>query len=99
MPRVMFTISYSIKPELREEYIRLTREMKEHFTNVGRKNYSVFEAKSRKNQFTEVFITNSVEEFDALEDNQDEKTEALVSRLEEFVDAEGMKYSTLIEAV
>lgn len=99
MPRVMFTISYGIKPELREQYIGLTQEMKEHFTKVGRKNYSVFEAKTKKNQFTEVFITNSVEEFDALEDNQDEKTEALVSRLEEFVDAEGMKYSTLIEAV
>jgi hypothetical protein len=59
----------------------------------------VFEVKGKKNQFTEVFITNSIEEFDALEDNQDEKTEALVSRLEEFVDDEGMKYSTLIEAV
>jgi L-rhamnose mutarotase len=99
MPRVMFTISYGIKPEMREEYIGLTKEMKEHFTTVGRKNYSVFESKSRKNQFTEVFITNSLEEFDALEDNQDEKTEALVRKLEEFVDADGMKYSTLVEAV
>jgi hypothetical protein len=95
----MFTISYGIKPELRDEYMELTKEMKEHFTKVGRKNYSVFEGKAKKNQFTEVFITNSVEEFDALEDNQDEKTEALVGKLEEFVDAEGMKYSTLIEAV
>jgi L-rhamnose mutarotase len=99
MPRVMFTISYGIKPERRDEYIGLTKEMKEHFTTVGQKNYSVFEVKGKKNQFTEVFITNSIEEFDALEDNQDEKTEALVSRLEEFVDDEGMKYSTLIEAV
>ncbi len=99
MPRVMFTISYGIKPELREQYIGLTKEMKEHFTKVGRKNYSVFEAKGKKNQFTEVFVTNSVEEFDALEDNQDEKTEALVRKLEDFVDEEGMKYSTLIEAV
>jgi L-rhamnose mutarotase len=95
----MFTISYGIKPERRDEYIGLTKEMKEHFTTVGQKNYSVFEVKGKKNQFTEVFITNSIEEFDALEDNQDEKTEALVSRLEEFVDDEGMKYSTLIEAV
>lgn len=99
MPRVMFTISYGIKPEMREEYLGLTKEMKEHFTKEGRKNYSVFETKAKKNQFTEVFITNSLEEFDALEDNQDEKTEALVRRLEEFVDAEGMKYSTLIESV
>lgn len=99
MPRVMFTISYGIKPEMRDQYIALTKEMKDHFTTVGRKNYSVFESKGKKNQFTEVFITNSLEEFDALEDNQDEKTETLVRQLEEYVDADGMKYSTLVEAV
>jgi L-rhamnose mutarotase len=97
MPRVMFTISYSIKPELRDQYLTLVKEMKEHVTSVGRKNYSVFETKGKKNQFTEVFMTNSVEEFDALEDNQDEKTERLVSSLEEFVDDGGMKYATMVE--
>ncbi len=99
MPRVMFTISYGIKPELREQYLELTKQMKEHFTTVGRKNYSVFELKGKRNQFTEVFITNSVEEFDALEDNQDEKTVALVGRLNEFIDDGGMKYTTLIESI
>lgn len=99
MPRVMFTISYGIKPELREQYLELAKEMKEHFTSVGKKNYSIFETKGRKNQFTEVFITGSVEEFDALEDNQDEKTEKLVGSLEQFIDNGGMKYTTLVEAL
>jgi L-rhamnose mutarotase len=95
----MFTISYSIKPELREQYLALVKEMKDHFTNVGRKNYAVYEAKGKKNQFTEVFVTNSVEEFDALEDNQDEKTQELVGKLDDFVDNGGMKYTTLVEAL
>jgi hypothetical protein len=99
MPKVMFSISYGIKPELREEYLALAREMKEHFTSVGKKNYAVYESKARKSQFTEVFISGSVEEFDALEDNQDEKTESLVSRLDQFIDDEGMHYNTLIESV
>jgi L-rhamnose mutarotase len=99
MSRVMFTISYSIKPELREQYLALVKEMKDHFTNVGRKNYAVYEAKGKKNQFTEVFVTNSVEEFDALEDNQDEKTQELVGKLDDFVDNGGMKYTTLVEAL
>ena len=99
MSRVMFTISYTIKPELREQYLTLVKEMKDHFTNVGRKNYSVYEAKGKKNQFTEVFVTNSVEEFDALEDNQDEKTQELVGKLDDFVDNGGMKYTTLVEAL
>lgn len=93
----MFSISYTIKPELREKYLALIRELKEHVTSVAKKNYSVFEAKGRKNQFTEVFITQSVEEFDALEDNQDEKTADLVSKIEECVGEDGMKYSTLME--
>lgn len=97
MPRVMFTISYTIKPEGREAYLQLMAEMKNLFVTEGKKNYSVFEVKGKKNQFTEVFLTNSMEEFDALEDNQDEKTEALVRKIEEFVDDGGMKYNTLVE--
>ncbi len=99
MPKVMFTISYAIKPELREQYLGLTKEMREHFTTVGKKNYAVYEAKGKKNQFTEVFITNSIEEYDTLEDNQDEKTEALIGKLDDFIDENGMKYSTLLEAL
>ncbi len=99
MPRVMFTISYGVKPEMREQYLALARQIKEHLTTAGKKDYSVFEMKGKKNQFTEVFITKSIEEYDALEDDQDETTESLVRKLEEMVDDEGMKYGTIIEAI
>jgi hypothetical protein len=99
MPRVMFSISYGIKPELRDAYLDHARQMKEHFTSVGKKNYAVYETRGKKNHFTEVFITNTLEEYDALEDNQDEKTEALIGKLDEFIDDGGMKYSTLLEAL
>ncbi len=97
MPRVMFTISYAINPERREEYLRLLGELKTHFASLGRKNYLVFESRGKKNEFTEVFLTDSVEEFDALEDNQDEKTQELIQRLQECVARGGMKYSTMDE--
>ena len=99
MPRVMFTISYGIKPENRDQYLALIGEMKHHLTTVGNRNYSVFEAKGRKNHFTEVFVTNSMEEFDSLEDTLDEKAQELISTLEGFVDDSGMKYNTLVETV
>lgn len=98
MPRVMFSISYAIKPDRRERYLGLIREMKQHMAAGGAADYAVFETKGRKNQFTEVFITPSVEAFDALEDNQNEQVQELVSRIEECVDAGGMKYATLLEA-
>jgi hypothetical protein len=97
MPRVLFTITYGVKPELRDSYLEFVKEMKTHFTTVGQKNYSVYEVRGKKDHFTEVFITESIEEFDALEDNQDEHTQELVSRLESFIDDRGMKYTTLIE--
>lgn len=97
MPRVLFTITYGIKPELREQYLAFIKEMKAHFAALGTKQYAVYEVRGKKNQFAEVFMTASIEEFDSLEDNQGEQTQALVSRLERFLDNDGMKYTTLIE--
>lgn len=99
MPRVLLIISYTIKPEMRQEYLALAREMKEHFTQVRKKDYAIFEGRVKKNQFTEIFTTNSVEEYEGLDDNLEERSETLVSRLEEFVDEDGMKYNTVIEFV
>lgn len=97
MPRVMFTISYTVRPESRDRYLQVVRELKAQYGALGRKNYSVFEGKAKKGQFTEVFISESLEEFDALEDIHDERIESLVQRLQEFIDKGGMKYSTLVE--
>ena len=99
MPRVLFSISYRIKPEHREQYLTYVRELKQHISQVRKKNYSVFETRGKANHFTEVFTTESMEDFDALDDNQDERTEDLVSKVEECVDQDGMKYQTLVEAV
>jgi hypothetical protein len=99
MPNVLFTITYSIQPELRDRYLALVKEVREHMTSVAGKDYAVFEIKGRPNHFTEIYRLRSVEEFEAMDDNQDEKTEELVSRLSQCIDDKGMKYSTLIEAL
>lgn len=96
MPRVLFMISYTIKPEHRSNYLMLITEIKSHVVNVGKNNYSVFEVKGKKNQFTEVYIFNSEEEFEALDDAQDPQTQELLGRLEPFVDG-NMKYTTALE--
>ena len=96
MPKVAFTISYAIKPETRDQYLALIAEMKKHFASIGKYNYSVYEAKGKRNQFSEMFISNSMEEFDSLEDNLDDTIQQLISKLEGFV-VGGMKYSTMIE--
>lgn len=97
MPRVLFTISYGIKPEQRSNYLTLISDMKSHLVNVGKKNYSVFEAKGKKNQFTEIYVFSSEEDYDALDETQDDHTQDLLGKLESCVDDDGMKYSTAIE--
>ncbi len=98
MPRVMFSISYSIKPDLRERYLGLVRQLKG--VQEGRnKVYDVFETKGKSNHFTEVFTLNNLDEFEALDDNQDEQTEELVGKVGDCVDNNGMKYHTMVEAL
>jgi len=96
MAKVLFTISYDVHPERREEYLSLIQEMKRHFSSVNGRSYSVFEQKGKKNSFSEVFIFNSVEEYDQLED-QDDDLRSLVEKLESVLADKKMKYTTLIE--
>jgi L-rhamnose mutarotase len=92
----MFTISYEIDPGKRDEYLALTQRMKQHLAQDNGKNYTIFEQKGKKNCFTEVFILNSMEEYEQLED-QDDTTMQLVVQLERMLSKGKMKYSTLIE--
>ena len=96
MAKVIFTISYDIHPEKREEYLELSKEMKEYLTNSKGREYSVYETKGKKNNFTEIFLFSSMDEYDDLEDH-DEKMSDLVARLEPILQGGRMKYSTLVE--
>ena len=96
MGKVIFTISYDIIPDKRSEYVALTQEMKSHFANQNSKNYAIYEQKGKKNSFSEIFVCNSMEEYDQIED-QDEQMTQFIARLESLLAGPKMKYSTLIE--
>lgn len=97
MPKVTLQISYEVAPEARETYLSLAKEMRTQFVDVRKKDYSVYEVRGKKNSFVEEFVCKSMEEFDALEDDLDEKSEELVNRLESLVKEGKAKYTTLIE--
>jgi quinol monooxygenase YgiN len=96
MAKVIFTISYDVNPEKRDEYLALMQEVKQHFAASNGKEYSVYEQKGKKNSFSEVFVFNSVEAYDQLED-QDESMSAFVQRLETLLVDGKMHYTTLVE--
>ena len=97
MPRVILQISYDINPERREEYLSLAKELRNHFNVERKKNYRIFEAKGKKNSFVEEFQCNSMEEYEALEDDMNENSEKLVDRLESLIKEGKAKYTTLVE--
>jgi hypothetical protein len=97
MAKVLFTISYEIQPEKRDEYLALAQQMKQHFSGTKGKEYSIYEQKNKKNSFSEVFICKSIEEFDTLEDDQDDTTQNFINQLDDYLVNGKMKYSTLIE--
>lgn len=97
MPRVTLQISYEIKSERREEYISLTKELKAHFAVERKKSYRIYEVKGKKNSFVEEFTCNSMEEYEALEDDMNESSEMLVNRLEGLLREGKARYTTLVE--
>ncbi|MCB2204237.1 hypothetical protein KQI65_05760 [bacterium] len=98
MPKVIFSISYPIIEEKRDDYLETVQELKNYLVNERGKNYSVFESKTRPNTFSEVYFCNSMDEYDALEDDSDEITEQLINRIvDEFIKDGKTEYKTLIE--
>ncbi|MBN1398376.1 MAG: MFS transporter [Bacteroidetes bacterium] len=97
MPKVILQISYEIKPEKREEYLELAKELKNHFAGERKNNYMIFEQKSKKNFFVEQFVCNSIEEYESLEDGITESGEELVNRLETLIKDGKARYATLLE--
>ncbi len=97
MPKVILQISYEIKPDKRDDYLALSKELKNHFVGERKKNYAIFEQKGKKNFFVEEFVCNSAEEYEALEDGTTESGEELVNRLETFLKDGKARYATLLE--
>ncbi len=97
MPKVILQISYEVKQDKQEEYLSLLKQLKQHFAVERKKNYRVFEVKGKKGSFVEEFTCNSMEEFEALEDDMNESSESLVNRLETLLKEGKAKYTTLIE--
>lgn len=96
MAKVIFTISYEVNPEKRDEFLALSQAMKSHVSKTNGKEYSIFEQKGKKNSFSEVFVFNSMDEYNQLDD-QDEQMNELVQKLEGLLVDGKMKYTTLIE--
>lgn len=98
MNRILFQINYDVYPEKRDEYISTMKELENYLKDKTDHNYLVVEDKSRKNNFTEIYICRDEDEFEGLEDEMDDTIYGLTTRiLKDYVVDGKTKYSTLFE--
>ncbi len=97
MSRIIFSIQYEINPQRRDEYFKIIKELKNLITTEGLESYSVYEVKGKPNHFEEMYTFNSMEAYEAFDDDQDERINILVNKLNDLTIKESTKYTTLIE--
>ena len=97
MSKVIFSIRYNIFPEKREEYLDMVRELKNIVKAEGLETYSVFEQKTKPNNFEEVYIFKSKEAYENFEDNTDERIDILMTKLSDMIKEQTTQYTTLFE--
>ena len=98
MNRILFQINYDVYPEKRDEYIASIKELETYLKDNKNHNYLVVEDKTRKNNFTEIFIFNNEAEFEALEDETDDRVQSLTTKIMTDYAVDGKtKYSTFYE--
>ena len=97
MSKVNFNIQYEINRDKREEYLNIIREIKNLLKFEGLESYKVFEVKGKPNNFHEVYTFISNEAYENFDDDQNERLNILINKLNELTVDNSTKYTTLLE--
>lgn len=95
MSKVIFQVSYEIKSEKRDAFLKLSGQLRREMLASGL-NYGIYQLTGAERSFAEVFICESAEEFDALEDKFSDSVQVLIDKLADMIDGK-MRYATLNE--
>ncbi len=99
MSKVIFTIQYELKLDKKDEYLGVIKELKNLLNADGLESYSVYEIKGKPNHFQEVYTFNSLDSYEAFDDNQNERINILINKLNEMTVDNSTKYTTLLEVL
>ena len=97
MAKVLFTISYEIQPDKKEDYLKTVKEFKNLIKAEGLESYTVFEVKGKTNRFEEQFIFSSEEAFENFEEDTDDRINILINKINGMTNEHSTKYLTLTE--
>ena len=97
MAKVIFNIQYELKPDKKEEYISVIKELKSLLKAEGLESYSVYEVKGKGNHFQEIYTFTSDEAYEAFDDNENERINILINKLSDLTVENSTKYTTMYE--
>jgi hypothetical protein len=97
MRKVIFSIQYEIVSEKRNEYLSVVKELKNLLKADGLESYAVYEVKGKANNFEEIYTFSSPEAFENFDDDQDERLNILINKLNDLTTDSSTKYTTLYE--
>lgn len=97
MGKVLFSIKYEIKPEKKDEYRMIIKELKNLIKSDKVSDYRVYEYYNKKNTFEEVYSFNSEEDFENWDDVQTERIELLMKKLGDIIKEQTTEYHRLYE--
>ncbi|MBI1932781.1 MAG: hypothetical protein HYS24_09625 [Ignavibacteriales bacterium] len=97
MAKVIFSISYDILPEKRNDYLGIVRELKSIIKSDGLESYSVFEQKSKENSFQEIYVYKSQQAWEDSDESENERVDILMTKLSDLIKEKSTQYSTLFE--
>ena len=95
MSKVIFTIQYELKEDNKEEFLNVVNELKNLLNADGLEDYSVFRVKGKQNQYQEQYTFVSEDAFDSFDDNNDERINILINKLNGLTMEHSTRYLTL----
>lgn len=96
MPRVLFTVNYTIPEQQRKNYLELITQLKSRYAG-SEVQHNVFEMKGKRNGFQEIYVYNSQDSFDASDELEERlKVSEIVEKITEI--AQNVQYNVGYEA-
>jgi quinol monooxygenase YgiN len=97
MGKVIFSIQYKVEKQKREEYLTLIKELKNLLKVDGLETYAIYEVKGKPNHFQEIYTFSSPEAYEAFDDDQNERMNILVNKINDLTAENSTRYTTLFE--
>ncbi|MFC1513434.1 hypothetical protein ACFL5P_00320 [candidate division KSB1 bacterium] len=85
MGRFIFSVSYEIIPEKRDEYLELMKKITSEINKQSNQEYTLFEDAERQNFMTEVFFLKNEKDIDEVRRLQESTEDSFFEQISSYI--------------